>query len=331
MPAIYSARHDRMKYGDIKLYTGSSCPDLAAGIARHIGLELCEREIVMFPNENLFIQLHSSVRGQDCYAIQTTSAPVHRNLMELLILLQTLRLDSAARVTAVVPYLCYARSDKKDQPRIPITARLVADMIEAAGADRYIFLDLHAGQIQGFFNIPGDVLTAFYTLIEYLKDKKAEMYRPVVLTADLGFAKKARNFAESLDTPLAFIEKRRVSNDSKAQALTIIGDVKDRDVVIVDDEVDTGGSMIQAVNLARESGARNVYMVFVHPVFSANSADRLSALPVTEFITTDTIPITQEKLVKFGGRLKLLSIAPLLGEVILRANEGRSVGELFNE
>ena len=331
MPAIYSARHDRMKYGDIKLYTGSSCPDLAAGIARHIGLELCEREIVMFPNENLFIQLHSSVRGQDCYAIQTTSAPVHRNLMELQILLQTLRLDSAARVTAVVPYLCYARSDKKDQPRIPITARLVADMIEAAGADRYIFLDLHAGQIQGFFNIPGDVLTAFYTLIEYLKDKKAEMYRPVVLTADLGFAKKARNFAESLDTPLAFIEKRRVSNDSKAQALTIIGDVKDRDVVIVDDEVDTGGSMIQAVNLARESGARNVYMVFVHPVFSANSADRLSALPVTEFITTDTIPIPQEKLVKFGGRLKLLSIAPLLGEVILRANEGRSVGELFNE
>ena len=157
------------------------------------------------------------------------------------------------------------------------------------------------------------------------------MYRPVVLTADLGFAKKARNFAESMDTPLAFIEKRRVSNDAKAQALTIIGDVKESDVVIVDDEVDTGGSMIQAVNLAKESGARNVYMVFVHPVFSANSADRLSALPVTEFITTDTIPIPQEKLAKFGGRLKILSIAPLLGEVILRANEGRSVGELFNE
>lgn len=331
MPAIYSARHDRMKYGDIKLYTGTSCPELAAGIARYIGSQLCDREIVQFPNENIFIQLHSSVRGQDCYAIQTTSAPVHRNLMELLILLQTLRLDSAARVTAVVPYLCYARSDKKDQPRIPITARLVADMIEAAGADRYIFLDLHAGQIQGFFNIPGDVLTAFYTLIEYLKEKKTEMYRPVVLTADLGFAKKARNFAESMDTPLAFIEKRRVSNDSKAQALTIIGDVKERDVVIVDDEVDTGGSMIQAVNLAKESGARNVYMVFVHPVFSANAADRLSALPVTEFITTDTIPVPQEKLVKFGGRLKTLSIAPLLGEVILRANEGRSVGELFNE
>jgi len=331
MPAIYSARHERMKYGDIKLYTGSSCPDLAARIASYIGLDLCEREIVQFPNENLFVQLHSSVRGQDCYAIQTTSAPVHRNLMELLILLQTLRLDSAARVTAVVPYLCYARSDKKDQPRIPITARLVADMIEAAGADRYMFLDLHAGQIQGFFNIPGDVLTAFYILIEYLKDIKQKMHRPVVVTADLGFAKKARNFAESMDVPLAFIEKRRVSNDSKAQALTMIGDVHDRDVVVVDDEVDTGGSMVQAVNLAKDCGARNVYMVFVHPVFSANSVDRLTSLPVTEFITTDTIPVPQAKLDKFGGRLKILTVAPLLGEVILRANEGRSVGELFNE
>ena len=331
MPVLHSARHERMKYGDIKLYAGTSCPELASRIATHMGLGLCEREIISFPNDNLFVQLHSSVRGQDCYAIQTTSAPVHRNLMELLILIQTLRLDSAARVTAVVPYLCYARSDKKDQPRIPITARLVADMIEVAGADRYMFLDLHAGQIQGFFSIPGDVLTAFYILIDYLKAKKTSMIRPVVVTADLGFAKKARNFAVSLDVPLAFIEKRRVSNDAKAQALTMIGDVRDRDVIIVDDEVDTGGSMIQAVTLAKDSGARNVYMVFVHPVFSANAVERLSALPVTEFITTDTIPIPSPRLKKFGGRLTILSIAPLLGEVILRANEGRSVGELFNE
>lgn len=331
MPVLYSARHERMKYGDIKLYTGTSCPELANRIATHMGLDLCEREIVQFPNENLFVQLHSSVRGQDCYAIQTTSSPVHRNLMELLILIQTLRLDSAARVTAVVPYLCYARSDKKDQPRIPITARLVADMIEVAGADRYMFLDLHAGQIQGFFSIPGDVLTAFYILIDYLKAKKPKMTNPVVVTADLGFAKKARNFAVSMDVPLAFIEKRRVSNDSRAQALTMIGDVRNRDVVIVDDEVDTGGSMIQAVQLAKESGARDVYVVFVHPVFSANAVDRLAALPVTEYITTDTIPIPPEKLVKFGNRITILSIAPLLGEVILRANEGRSVGELFNE
>jgi ribose-phosphate pyrophosphokinase len=331
MPVIGSGRHDRMKYGDIKLYAGTSCPELATRISTHINLPLMERDIIQFPNENLFVQLHSSVRGQDCYVIQTTSVPVHRNLMELLILLQTLRLDSAARVTAVVPYLCYARSDKKDQPRIPITARLVADMIEVAGADRYMFMDLHAGQIQGFFSIPGDVLTAYYILIDYLKGKKKSMLNPVVVTADLGFAKKARNFAESLDVPLAFIEKRRVANDAKAQALTLIGDAKGRDVIIVDDEVDTGGSMIQAVNLVCQNGARNIYVVFVHPVFSADSVERLSALPVTEFITTDTIPIPKDKIAKFKNRLTVLSVAPLLGEVILRANQGRSVGELFNE
>lgn len=331
MPLTHSTRYDRMKYGDIKLYAGTSCPELATRIATHMDLSLCERDIIMFPNDNLFVQLHSSVRGQDCYVIQTTSAPVHRNLMELLIMLQTLRLDSAARVTAVVPYLCYARSDKKDQPRIPITARLVADMIEVAGADRYMFMDLHAGQIQGFFSIPGDVLTAFYILIEYLKGKRERMNKPVVLTADLGFAKKARNFAVSLDVPLAFIEKRRSGNDSKAQALSIIGDVKGRDVIIVDDEVDTGGSISQAVNLAREYGAANIFVVFVHPVFSSDSASRLSVLPVTEFITTDTIPVPPAKMAMFNGRLTILSIAPLLGEVIQRANEGRSVGELFNE
>jgi ribose-phosphate pyrophosphokinase len=230
-----------------------------------------------------------------------------------------------------VPYLCYARSDKKDQPRIPITARLVADLIEVAGADRYMFLDLHAGQIQGFFSVPGDVLTAFYILIDYLKAKREHMNQPVVVTADLGFAKKARNFAVSLDIPLAFIEKRRMANDSKAMALTLIGDVKGRDVIIVDDEVDTGGSIAQAVNLAREKGAQNIYVVFVHPVLSADCMNRLAALPVTEFVTTDTIPVSKEKLAAFKGRLTVLSVAPLLGEVIRRTNEGRSVGELFNE
>ncbi|MFZ6018795.1 MAG: ribose-phosphate diphosphokinase, partial [Chloroflexota bacterium] len=167
MPTHNHSRHERMMYGDIRLYAGTACPQLAQDIADYLNLPLCGRDVIEFPNENLFVKLHGSVRGQDCYVIQTTSAPVHRNLMELLILLQTLRLDSAARITAVVPYLCYARSDKKDQPRVPITARLVADMIEIAGADRYITMDLHAGQIQGFFSIPGDVLTAFHMLTDY--------------------------------------------------------------------------------------------------------------------------------------------------------------------
>ena len=323
-------RHELM-YGDIKLYAGMACPDLANDIASYLNLPLCGRDIVQFPNENIFIRLHSSVRGQDCYVIQTTSTPVHRNLMEMLILLQTLRLDSAARITAVVPYLCYARSDKKDQPRVPITARLIADMIEIAGADRYITMDLHAGQIQGFFSIPGDVVSAFHLLIDYLQSLEAKLPSPVIVTADLGFAKKARNFAASLQAPMAFIEKRRVGNESKAMALTIIGDVYEKDVIIVDDEVDTGGSMVQAVNLVKQHGARTVYLVFVHPILSANAAERLSALPVEEFITTDTVPIPDAKRVLFGERLRVLSVSSLLGEVIRRANEGRSVGEMFNE
>lgn len=331
MPTAIRFRHERMNFGDVKLYTGTACPELAASVANYLNVPLCDRDVVMFPNDNLFVKLHSSVRGQDCYVIQTTSAPVHRNLMELLIMIQTLRLDSAARITAVIPYLCYARSDKKDQPRIPITARLVADMIEVAGADRYITMDLHAGQIQGFFSIPGDVLTAFYIHVDYLRSIKERMHSPVVVTADLGFAKKARNYAAAMNVPLSFIEKRRMGNDAKAQALTLIGDVYDRDAIIVDDEVDTGGSIAQAVNLVKDNGARNVYVIFVHPVLSLNAADRLAALPVTEYIATDTIPIPQEKRALFGDRLRILSVAPLLGEVIRRANEGRSVGELFNE
>ena len=331
MPLNHVARHERMAYGDVKLYAGTGCSELAARIAEYLDLPLCERDIIMFPNENLFVKLRKSVRGQDCYVIQTTSAPVHRNLMELLILLQTLRLDSASRVTAVVPYLCYARSDKKDQPRVPITARLVADMIQVAGADRYITLDLHAGQIQGFFSIPGDVLSAFHILVDYMKSKQGEMQNPVVVTADLGFAKKARNYAQVLHVPMAFIEKRRTSNDAKAQALTLIGDVSGRDVIIVDDEVDTGGSITQAVNLVKDYGARDIYMSFVHPIFSLNAAERMAALPVKEYITTDTVPIPPEKMALFEGRLTLLSVSSLVGEVILRANEGRSVGEMFGE
>ena len=305
--------------------------DLAGKVAEYLGVSLCGRDVVTFPNDNLFIKLHSSVRGQDCYVIQTTSAPVHRNLMELLIMVQTLRLDSAARITAVIPYLCYARSDKKDQPRVPITARLVADMIEVAGADRYITMDLHAGQIQGFFTIPGDVLTAFHTEVDYLNSIRHRMHEPVVVTADLGFAKKGRNFAAGIHAPMAFIEKRRLGNDARAEALTIIGDVYDRDVVLVDDEVDTAGTIVQAVELLKEHGVRDIYVAFVHPVLSANGPARLLSLPVREYITTDTIPMPAELVAKFGERLKVLSVSSLLGEVILRANQGRSVGEMFNE
>ena len=318
-------------YGEINLFAGTGCPDLAAQIAKYLQLPLGGREVTLFPNDNLFVKLHQSVRGQDVYVIQTTSRPVHRNLMELLIMLQTLRLDSAGRITAVIPYLCYARSDKKDMPRVPITARLVADMIEIAGADRYMTLDLHAGQIQGFFSIPGDVLTAFHILTDHIRNLLPAMKDPVVVAADLGFAKKGRNFAANIDAPIAFVEKRRSGDDARPAALTLIGNVEGCDVIVVDDEVDTGGSLSQAVTLVKERGARNIYAVFVHPIFSDPAVKRLAGLPLTQIITTNTVPIPPEKIASFGPRLTVLSVAPVLGEVIRRAHEGRSVGELFNE
>lgn len=324
-------QHNMKVFGGIKLYAGTGSPELAQKIADYVKAPLCGRDIIQFPNENLFIKLHSSVRGQDVYVVQTTSSPVHRNLMELLILLQTLKLDSAGRVTAVIPYLAYARSDKKDQPRVPITARLMADMIEVAGADRYILIDPHAGQVQGFFSIPGDVLTGFYLISDYLRNERVKMKDPVVVTVDLGFAKKGRNIAANIEAPIAFIEKRRVANDAKAQALTVIGDVENRDVILVDDEIDTGGSIIQAVNLVKEKGARDVYVVCVHPIFSSNAVDRLATLPVKQFITTDTVPIPTEKQVLLRDRLTIITVSGLIGEVILRAHQGRSVGEMFNE
>lgn len=329
---MHHVHHDLKVYGGIKIFSGTGSPELGQKIADYLDQPVSEREVIEFPNENLFIKLGGSVRGQDVYVIQTTSSPVHRNLMELLIMIQTLRLDSAARITAVVPYLCYGRSDKKDQPRVPITARLVADMLEVAGADRYMTLDPHAGQVQGFFSIPGDVLTASHLLIDHInKTIRADMKDPVVVSVDLGFAKKGRNYAADMDMPIAFIEKRRQGNDAKAEALTLIGDVNDRDVVIVDDEVDTGGSIAQAVNVVKQNGARNVYLAFVHAILSRNGAERLASLPIKHIITTDSAPLSPEKKKFLEGRITVLSIAPLLGEVIKRAHEGRSVGEMFNE
>lgn len=324
--------HEIKMYGEIKLYAGSGSPELAQKIADHLDQTLSPREVIQFPNENIFVKLKSSARGQDVYVIQTTSSPVHYNLMELLIMIQTLRLDSAARITAVVPYLCYGRSDKKDQPRVPITARLVADMIEVAGADRYMTFDPHAGQVQGFFSIPGDVLTASHMISRHIKENLfGGMLNPVVVATDLGFAKKGRNYAHDMDVPIAFIEKRRIGNEAKAEALTLIGDVKDRDVLIVDDEVDTGGSVAQAVHVVKEHGARDVYLAFIHAIFSRDAAEKLASLPIKRIITTDTVPIPPEKLELLEDRLTVLSIAPMLGEVIRRAHEGRSVGEMFNE
>ena len=319
---------DTHMYGEIRLYSGSSCPVLAQEISDYLGVPLSGRDLIRFPNENQFCRLHASARGQDVYVIQSTASPVNDNLMELLIMLQTLRLDSVGRLTSGVPYLCYSRSDKKDQPRVPIAARLVADMIEIAGSDRYMTLDLHAGQIQGFFNIPGDVLTAFHILSAHFQELRDDMKDPVVVTADLGFAKKGRNFAAKLDMPIAFIEKRRKRNEPKSEVVGVIGDVSGRDVIIVDDEVDTAGSVTQALEIVKKQGARDVYLSFVHAIFSDPAFERLSKADYKSIVTTNTVHIPKEKMLP---NMTVLSIAPLLAEVILRAHEGRSVGEMFNE
>ncbi|MFN8449474.1 MAG: ribose-phosphate diphosphokinase [Anaerolineae bacterium] len=317
------------QYGHIHLFCGSASHDLGAGVASYLGIKTGSYTRTVFPNENIFIRLNESVRGQDVYLVQTLCAPnLHENMFELLIMIDTLKRDSAGRINVVVPYLAYARSDKKDQPRVGIAARLLANLIETAGADRYITIDLHAGQIQGFFNIPGDALTTFYLLSDYVQEKKIENL--LVVSTDLGFGKKGRNWAERLGTPHAIIEKRRTGNDAKSEALSIIGDVRGKNVLLVDDEVLTGGSIVNAVNLVRDEGARDVYLAFAHPLLGEQAPERLAALGIKEIITTDTVPVSAEKRARLPN-MTVLSVAPLLGEVILRTNQARSVGELFNE
>ncbi len=325
-----------MRFGSMKLFSGSASQALGDEIAAYIrGVSTYKVKPgayyrTVFSNENIFIKLEESVRGKDVYLVQTMASPVHDNFMEMLITIDALKRDSAWRINLVVPYMSYTRSDKKDQPRVPITARLVANMIETAGADRYMTIDLHAGQIQGFFNIPGDALSAFHLLSDYVvgKLRRGELENLVVVTTDLGFAKQGRNWAETLGVPLAFVEKRRVSNAESPRALSLIGSVADKNVLLVDDEVNTAGSIVNAVNVVRDYGARDVLLAFTHPFFSERAYERFAALNLREIIFTNTLPISQAKKLP---NMTVLSIAPLLGEVILRAHEGRSVGALFNE
>lgn len=314
------------QFGHIVLFAGSASQQLGSEIADYLGINLGDYERKTFSNENIFIRLKESVRGQDVYLLQTMGPPVHDNFMEMLIMIDTLKRDSAARINVIIPYYTYSRSDKKDQPRVGIAARLIANLIEVAGADRYITIDLHAGQIQGFFNIPGDALSAFYLLSDYLLEKNIPDL--VVVSADLGFAKKGRNWAERLGAPHAIIEKRRVDNAERPEALSIIGTVHDRNVLIVDDEVLTAGSAGQSVQALRAAGARDIYFAFTHPLMTKEAFELLAKLNLKEIVMTNTLPIDEKQRLP---NMTVLSVAPLLGEVILRAHAGRSVGELFDE
>jgi ribose-phosphate pyrophosphokinase len=313
-------------YGELAVFGGSGNPALTQEICDYLQIPPSQADIVDFPNENIFVRLRQSVRGRDVFLIQPTCSPVNRNIMELLIMIDTLRRASAGRITVVMPFYAYGRSDKKDQPRVPITARLIADMIGVAGADRWITIDLHAGQIQGFFSIPGDEISAFNILNDYFLKKN--LRDAVVVTADLGFAKKGRNFAEKLGLPLAFVEKRRSPADAHSEALTLIGDVQGKDVIIVDDEVDTAGSLMEAVTIVRSRGAKDIYASFTHPMFSPPAVERLRKCELKEIVTTNTISIPPEKMLP---NITVLSVAPLLGEVIRRVHLGISVGEYMKD
>jgi len=318
-------------YEDLAIFSGTANPQLAQEICDYLGTPLRGVDIFKFANDNTFVRLHRSVRGQNVFVIQPTCAPVNDNIMELLIVIDALKRDSAGDITAVVTYYGYSRTDKKDQPRVPITARLVADMITVAGATRFMTMDLHAGQIQGFFTIPVDDITAFHMLSDYFIEMGVE--DAVVVAPDVGATKLGRDFAEALDVPLAIIEKRRERRDGeKTEVLSLIGEVKDMNAIIFDDEVDTAGTVRDATMFLKKEGARDVYACVTHAVLSHPGPERLNESGIKELVVTNTVPISEDKMEEMKDlKVTVLSVAPLLGEVIRRIYLGISVGEMFNE
>jgi len=315
---------DGKLYQDLSIFTGNAHPELAQAICGSLEMPLGQCEVFEFSNENVFVRVLENVRSRDVFIVQPLSSPVNRSVMELLIMIDAFKRASAGRITAVVPYYGYGRSDKKDQPRVPITARLIANLIETAGADRLLTVDLHAGQIQGFFNIPVDELTALYILSRYFKER--DLSEVTVLATDVGDAKRARNIARQLDTPLAVVDKERIGNEERVSALSLIGEVDGRHVIIPDDEIDTGGTILAAAHIALDRGAKSVTAACVHPLLSDRAVDRICGSEIQELVVTDTIPLPPQKR---HEKITVLSVAPMLGEAITRIHTGRSVGELF--
>jgi len=309
---------------ELKVFSGNAHPSLAQSICDYLQIPLGKVDTFEFSNENIFVRILENVRERDVFIVQPICSPVNKSLVELLIMLDAFRRASAGRITAVVPYYGYGRTDKKDQPRVPITARLIADLIATAGANRLLTVDLHAPQIQGFFTIPVDELTALPPLCQYFQ-KKALNNLTVVAT-DIGISKRARDFAAKLNAPLAIMEKRRLDNADATETLNIIGDVQGRRALTVDDEIDTAGSLINTVNTLLEHGATEVYACCTHPVFSGPAIQQIASSPVKEVVVTDTIPVTGNRKL---DKITVLPIASLLGEAIRRIHTGSSVGAMF--
>jgi len=312
-------------YADqFEIYHGNANPELARKICAYLSVEPGVAEVFQFANENIFVKILDNVREKDVFLVQPTCHPVNQSIMELLIMIDAFKRASAGRITAVIPFYAYGRSDKKDQPRVPITARLIADMITVAGADRVLTMDLHQGQIQGFFNIPVDELTAVHMLSNYFAHKHLEN---LVVVTDLGFAKRARAFAELLNAPLAIIEKRRVGNLDRAELMNVIGEVRGRRAIIVDDEIDTASTLIEIVRALDREGVTEIYACASHGVLSDPAIERIRESNLIEVVVTDSIPLPAAKRI---AKITTLSVAPLIGEAIKRIHRGESVGALFS-
>jgi len=311
---------------ELKVFTGNAHPALAQAVTEYLGMSLGRSEVFEFSNENIFVRILDNVRERDTFVIQPICSPVNKSLVELLIMIDALKRASAGRITAVVPYYGYGRTDKKDQPRVPITARLVADLLTVAGASRLLTVDLHAEQIQGFFNIPVDELTALYLLSDYFKKKNLDDL--VVVATDIGISKRARDLAAKLNAPLAIMEKRRLDNVGQTETLNVIGEVENKVALTVDDEIDTAGSLVNTVSALMERGAKEIYACCTHPVFTDQAIQRITSSPVKEVIVTDTIPTAGDKKL---DKITVLPIAPLLGEAIHRIHSGQSIGAMFEQ
>jgi len=309
---------------ELKVFTGNAHPALAQAVTDYMGIPLGECEVFEFSNENIFVRILENVRQRDTFVIQPICSPVNKSLVELLIMIDALKRASAGRITAVVPYYAYGRTDKKDQPRVPITARLVADLLTVSGANRLLTVDLHAGQIQGFFNIPVDELTALYLLSDYFK--KREFDDLVVVATDFGISKWARDVATRLNASLAIMEKRRIGNIDRIETLNVIGEVKNKIALTIDEEIATAGSLVNTVSCLMERGAKEIYACATHPVFAGPAIERITSCPVKEVIVTDTIPVGSDKKL---DKITVLPIAPLLGEAINRIHTGQSIGAMF--
>ena len=313
---------------DLKIFTGNAHPQLARDICSYLGMPLGNMDVFKFPNDNTFVKILENVRERDVFIVQPFSEPVNDRIMELLIMLDAVKRASAGRITAVLPYYAYGRSDKKDQPRVPITARLIASMIEVAGADRVLTLDLHAGQIQGFFGIPVDELTAIPMLARQFidGDEVVNGDEVVVAATDVGGAKRARETADIMNADLAIVQKRRLGNTDQVVADEVIGHVAGKKAVIVDDEISTGGTVVAAANALIENGATAVYCAVTHGVLCGQAPMLIQNSPILEMALTDSLPIGSEKL---GDKMRTISIAPILGEAIHRIHSGLSVGAMF--